>query len=157
MTDAADRIPVDEQYLRALGRATYNFAYLERGIIWLGEIIQPGFLETSKKRTARKIAKKFRTAVGKRPNDTMDLQAIIDLASSFEKIVMDCNRLMHGNPFTAKGGSQWLRYDGRHGLKTWTPELICEFASQSAKAGIEASRLLHNDRFNNSERQRYGQ
>ena len=33
MTEQSERIPAAEDYLRALGRATYNFAYLEWGVI----------------------------------------------------------------------------------------------------------------------------
>jgi hypothetical protein len=44
MTLIPERIPADDRYLRDLGRATYNFAYLEWGVIWIGEKLDPGFL-----------------------------------------------------------------------------------------------------------------
>ena len=38
------RIPVEQSYLSAVGRATYNFAYLEWGIVWIVEKLRPGYL-----------------------------------------------------------------------------------------------------------------
>ena len=35
MKDQAERNPVADNYLRAIGRAIDNFAYLEWSIIWL--------------------------------------------------------------------------------------------------------------------------
>lgn len=142
MTNQAERIPVEDRCLRALGRATYNFAYLEWGIVWLTETIQFGFLNEVHQLTAGQIASRFSQAVGKLA-DNPDKVALQSLATSFTKLVEDRNRLMHGNPFTATGGEQRLLYDGKHGRKDWTFHLIEEFSEKTATAGIEAGRLLH--------------
>lgn len=143
MANQAERIPVDDRYIRALGRATYNFAYLEWGIVWLTETIQVGFLNEVRKLTAGQIANRFRQAVGTLGDNNSDKVALELLASIFAELVEDRNRLMHGNPFTATGSEQRLLYDGKHGRKDWTIQLIEDFSERAATASIEAGRLLH--------------
>lgn len=143
MANQAERIPVDDQYLRSLGRATYNFAYLEWGIVWLTETIQFGFLTEVHKLTAGQIANRFSKAVGNLADEVPDKQALQSLSSSFTDLVEDRNRLMHGNPFTATGGEQRLLYDGKHGRKDWTIQSVDDFSEKTATASIEAGRLLH--------------
>jgi hypothetical protein len=146
MANEADRIPVEDRYLHALGRATYNFAYLEWGIVWLTETIEVGFLNEVRNLTAGQIAKRFSQSLGQLASKDPDKAPLQELASLFERLVEDRNRLMHGNPFTAAGGEQRLLYDGKHGRKDWTIELIGAFSDQTAAASIEAGRLLHGGR-----------
>lgn len=143
MANQAERIPVDDDYLLALGRAAYNFAYLEWGIVWLTETIKVGFLNEVRQLTAGQIANRFSQAVGNLADDDPNKLALRSLAWSFTYLVEDRNSLMHANPFTAKGVEQRLLYDGRQGRKDWTIQLIDEFSDQTATASIEAGRLLH--------------
>ena len=143
MNDQSERIPVGDLYLRALGRATYNFVYLEWGIVWLTETLEPGFLHTATTLTAGQIAGRFTSAIMRLPDSDPDKEALVHLATSFGTLVEDRNRLMHGTPFTAPGGEQRLMYDGKHGRKDWTIELIAEFSSVVAAASIRASELRH--------------
>ena len=147
MSQPRERIPVGSNYINALGGATYNFAYLEWGIICLHETIHRGFLIKSKNLTAGQIAKSFLQAVERLAPSDHDKAALEDLATSFDELVVDRNRLMHGNPFTASGGEQRLAYDGKHGRKDWTPALIDEFSDELAKNSIEAGRILHGGRY----------
>ena len=147
MANQAERIPAEDRYLRGLGRATYNFAYLEWGIVWLTETIDVGFLSEVRKLTAGLIATRFSRAVDDLANQDPDKAALQLLASSFTDLVEDRNKLMHGNPFTAAEGEQRLLYEGRHGRKDWTIQLIDDFSEQTATASIEAGRLLHGGRF----------
>jgi len=117
MNQPRERIPVADVYLLALGRATYNFAYLEWGIVWLVETIDHGFLETSRRLTAGRIAARFLEAVGRIGPNYADRPALLALGEEFRAFVDERNRLMHGNPFTATGGEQRLLYDGKHGRK----------------------------------------
>ena len=117
MTEEAERIPVAENYLRALGRAAYNFAYLEWGAIWLTETLQLGFLKRASTMTAGQIADHFTNAgkvLDEIEPDEVPLRA---LATDFVQILADRNSLIHGNPFTAQTGEQRLLYDGRHGRR----------------------------------------
>ena len=146
MTEQAERIPVAEDYLRALGRATYNFAYLEWGIIWITETLQFGFLEKASNMTAGQIADNFLKAVEGLDDTEPDKAPLQALATNFVQIVADRNRLMHGNPHTAQTGEQRILYDGRHGRTDWTIDSITQFSSHAATASIEAGDLLHNGR-----------
>ena len=65
-------------------------------------------------------------------------------ARNFSNLVLNRNRLMHGNPHTALSGEQRLLYDGKHGRKDCTIDSMTDFSSRTATASIEAGELLHN-------------
>lgn len=144
MTEQSKRIPVAEDYLIALGRATYNFAYLEWDVICLTETLQPGFLYSASTLTAGEIAKKFSSAIGNLDKSDPDRTRFEKLARDFTELVNDRNSLMHGNPHTSVGGEQRLLYAGKHGNKDWTIGLMKDFSSRTATASIGAEELLHN-------------
>ena len=146
MTEQSERIPVAEDYLRALGRAAYNFAYLEWGVIWLTETLQSGFLKKASTMTAGQIANCFSKAVEILDDTEPDKVPLRSLATDFVQIVADRNSLMHGNPHTAQTGEQRLLYDGRHGRRDWTIGSITQFSSRAATASVEAGVMLHNGR-----------
>ena len=146
MPELSERIPVAEDYLLALGRATYNFSYLEWGIIWLTETLHPGFLQTSLTLTAGNVAETFASVVEKLDKDDADKMKLKTLAKDFRELATNRNRLMHGNPYTALSGEQRLLYDGRHGRKDWTIDSMEEFSTRTAAASIEAGNLLNNGR-----------
>lgn len=146
LTEHPKRIPVAEDYLSALGRATYNFSYLEWGIIWLMETLQLGFLNLASTMTAGNIADKFSSAVEKLDKTDPDRTRLELLACNFSDLVPVRNSLMHGNPHTALGGEQRLLYDGKHGRKDWTINSMKDFSSRTATVSIEAGELLHNGR-----------
>lgn len=147
MSPIRESIPARDDYLRELGRATYNFAYLEWGIIWLTETLEPGFLSIAQTLTAGIIAQRFADAVTKVPASVGDQSELENLARNFREMVVERNRLFHGNPFTAKNGEQRLLYSGKHGRKEWTENLIQQFSDVAATLGAEASRLLHGGRY----------
>ena len=120
MAASSESIPANDQYLRELGRATYNFAYLEWAVVWLTETTEPGFLSEATTLTAGHIAKKFTNAVEKVPASDQDKIELADLARRFGELVEERNRLIHGNPYTAETGEQRLLYSGKHGGKDWT-------------------------------------
>lgn len=147
MAPIRESIPARDQYLRELGRATYNFAYLEWGIVWLTETLEPGFLSISQTLTAGQLAQKFTDAVERVPASDGDQPELADLARNFRELVKERNRLIHGNPFTAESGEQRLLYSGKHGRKDWTEELIQRFSDVTATLGSRAGRLLHGGRY----------
>ena len=146
MTEQLERIPVAEDYLSALGRATYNFSYLEWGIIWITETLQPGFLQMASTMTARNISEKFSSVVKRLDKTDPDGTRLQTLARNFRDLVPDRDRLMHGNPYTALSGEQRLLYDGKHGRKDWTIDSMKDFSSRTATESIEVGKLLHNGR-----------
>lgn len=146
MAPVRGNIPAKGRYLTELGRATYNFAYLEWGIVWLTETLEPGFLRRAHKMTAGEIAQGFVKAVARLPATEPDLPELTELAASFPGLVQERNRLIHGNPVTADNGEQRLLYSGKHGRKDWTEELMQQFSDDAAKLGSDAGRLLHGGR-----------
>ena len=134
------RVPVAEGYVRALGRAAYNFSYLEWGIVWLAETIGPGFLTRVSGMTAGTIAREFEKLSGSCGDSDSD--ALRALASTFGGLVKDRNALLHGVPYTAQGGEQRLRHLGPESTRDWTEALILEAAQRFEAAALEANRLL---------------
>ena len=146
MAEQSARIPVADDYLYALGRAIYNFSYLEWGIVWLTETLQPGILHSASTMTAGCIAKKFSRAAKNLDETDPDRIFLKNLASKFSCLVHKRNSLVHGNPHTALNGEQRLLYDGRHGRRDWTINSMEKFSICTATAGIEAGELLNNGR-----------
>ena len=147
MAPVRENIQAKDEYLRELGRAAYNFAYLEWGIVWLAETLEPGLLVDAQALTAGQIARRFLTAVESIPATERDLPELTELARNFVGLVEERNRLLHGNPFTADNGEQRLLYSGKHGRKDWTEELMQQFSDDAATLGSEAGRLLHGGRY----------
>lgn len=138
-----NQIPVENDYLLALGRAAYNFAYLEWGIIHLADQYTQGFLELSHTLTAGQISRQFGEIVIRMPDDFEQKTEVEEVATQFGSLVVNRNKLMHGNPFSADGGEQRLTYAGRHGPKDWTIEEINTFSDQTAELSIAVVRLIH--------------
>jgi hypothetical protein len=139
------KIPAGQSYLSALGRATYNFAYLEWGIVWIVEKLRPGYINKVRGKTAGDIAKEFKkAAVGAAIPDPQLKSRIVALASSFEVLVCRRNKLVHGNPMTATGGEQRLLYSGKSATFEWSESDILDAARDFESAAIEANDIFHN-------------
>jgi hypothetical protein len=147
MAPVRENIPAKDQYLRELGRATYNFTYVEWGIVWLTETLEPGFLRDAETLTAGQIARRFSSAVERVPATEPDQPELTELVRRFLELVEERNRLIHGNPFTADNGDQRLLYTGRHGRRDWTEEHMQQFSDDAATLGSVAGRLLHGGRY----------
>lgn len=141
------RIPVEDEYLIALGRATYNFTYLEWGIVWLTEILNPGFLARAESMTAGQIAREFEQQVDKLDENIQDKNYLNQLASTFLNLKNKRNELLHGNPYTAENGEQRLLYSSASTRQDWTISEIVEVARSFEDAAIKAGSLLHNGRY----------
>lgn len=139
------RIPVAPDYVAALGRAAYNFSYLEWGVVWLTETLSPDFLKKVGGMTAGMIAREFETLANACSDpDAGELQS---LASKFKSLVTDRNALLHGVPFTGSDGEQRLLHIGASGRRDWTVEAIGNAGGQFEEAAIHANRLLHAGRY----------
>jgi hypothetical protein len=144
--DYQPRVPVADLYVSALGRATYNFTYLEWGIVWLAETMQPEFIGAVGSLTAGQIASKFEKFVDNLTDAESNYTRLKALAAEFIKLVGQRNKLMHSKPFTAEGGEQRLLYDGKSGRQDWSIEDIIGAARSFEVAAIEAGYLLHDGR-----------
>ncbi|GAB3672242.1 hypothetical protein [Salinisphaera aquimarina] len=109
MSDDRKRIPVDTEYVNALGLAVYTFARLEWQVAWCSEKIKPGALQkiTSEELTAGKIAKHFANLVRNMPKSGARNE-LSELAKEFTYLVDQRNEIVHGKPCTAPDGKQRL-------------------------------------------------
>lgn len=137
------RIQLEDDYAMALGRAAYNFAYLEWGVSWIVECFEPGSLDKLRRETSGYTAKEFARLMNALPEEAADRAELVAAAESFKKLVNDRNALFHGAPYTAKGGAQQLQHNGRHGRRNWTESAIVDLALAFEDLAIEVCRLLH--------------
>ncbi len=56
MKDDRLRVPIDNAYVEALGRATYVFATLEWNAVWCCERMEADYIRKLSRKTAGKIA-----------------------------------------------------------------------------------------------------
>lgn len=136
---------VEQEYLIALGRATYNFALLEHNMRWLGEVLQPGFLAETKGMTAGHLSQKLINLC--RSAEADDADQLDSLSQDFEQLCKERNGLLHGTPITAHSGEQRLEYDGKSGAFSWSIERIYEFASDSANLSSKWNDVFHTGRY----------
>jgi hypothetical protein len=113
MTDERKRVPIDPEYISALGLATYAFARCEWQVVWCSEKILPGSITkiVSKEMTAGMIGKHFSDLVKNMPK-SKEREALSSLASKFLDLVNERNRIIHGKPCTAPTGEQRLSGNG---------------------------------------------
>ena len=140
------RIPIADSYAAAMGRAGYNFAYLEWGIVWLCETLDRGFINTVDDLTAGQIARHFDEVVKGLPAGASDKERLETLSGSFIDLVKERNGLMHGRPFTGEGGEQRLLYRGKGQYKDWTVDCIIDAARAYEVTAIEVGYLLDGGR-----------
>lgn len=143
MTEYSPRIPVPEPYVTMFGRAAYNFAYLEHGIVWIGETLSRGFIDNSYKCTSLQIAKLLVPVVAQLDGSHPLKSRLEVLAQHFVELAGKRNELLHARPYTVTGGEQRLAYRGRSGQSDWPIDLVREAARAFEEAAIQASDLLH--------------
>jgi hypothetical protein len=158
------RIPVDNSYLLALGRATYYFSYLEWGIIYLIEKIKPGYVQESQgfvdkieAKTSGVIAKDFKECLKKYPQTDLSFQnKLQDIANTFSTLVANKrNPIIHGSPRTDQNGKQGLLYhnpgnrgkEGKPVWVEWSEAEILDAALEFQELAIEVNNLFHNSTF----------
>lgn len=113
MSDERKLVPVDPEYISALGLATYAFARCEWQVVWCSEKILPGSVTkiVSEEMTAGKIGKHFANLVRNMPK-SKERETLSLLASEFLALVDERNRIIHGKPCTAPTGKQRLSGNG---------------------------------------------
>ena len=109
------RVPFDPDYVELLGKAVYLFAYYEWIIIYLIEVLAPGFLQTYSRGKqplpSGEVGKRFTSAIGSSRVMAPDhLNELHDCATEFQKLVDRRNALVHAHPITDTDGNQILHY-----------------------------------------------
>ncbi|MDO9078376.1 MAG: hypothetical protein Q7U72_13135 [Brevundimonas sp.] len=141
--DYQPRIPVADDYLAALGRAAYNFTYLEWCVIWTAEDLSPGFLTEAAALTAGQIADRLTHFVHKLDAAHPAKGRLLPAAAAFKTQTVTRNQLLHSNPHTAAGGEQRLSYSGKAGRKDWPRADILAAAQEFELLAIEINDVFH--------------
>ncbi len=105
MSEPRFRVPIEDDYATAVGRAAYIFAYLEWQVVWCAEKLQPGFLANLGIKTAGQIGIEFEQLTLAVADDALKL-AMHPLAQEFRSLVRERNSLLHGKPGTVSGSGQ---------------------------------------------------
>lgn len=138
------RIPADDIYLRSVGRAFYNFTYLEWVVVWtIVKLSADGFGSVPRGETATVIAKALHRAI-----DTTTPPLSVPLRKKLAKFhemyveaIRSRNRLLHAHPYTAPDGAQQL---GGGGVE-WPVQAVDEAAQLFERAALEGNALFHGE------------
>jgi hypothetical protein len=138
MKDDRLRAPVEDSYIKAIGRASYCFARLEWVAAHCGEKVQPGYIATVGRKTAGQIASDVVMIAGTVTDATRRMR-FESAANSFRALVTGRNDLMHANPGTDPSGDPRLF---RHGA-IWSMLELETLADDFATCEIELGELYH--------------
>lgn len=141
------RVPIDDEYLHALGLALYGFARLEWDAVYVAQRIgehghnptaTPGYISTIAKKTAGNIARDL-TDLAAGISDTALRQQVEAPAARFKELVERRNALMHANPGTSENRAQRLfRYDDE-----WTIADVNDLADDFTECSLLLNHLVH--------------
>ena len=110
------RVPLDDDYVKLVGRAVYLFSYYEWAIIYVVERLEPGFVgEYCRKHwrgmTSGAVSTRFMDAVERYAGDNgVENTELKCCWLTFEHLVQKRNALIHAHPITDDGGAQILNY-----------------------------------------------
>jgi hypothetical protein len=145
-----ERIPADPIYLQALGRAFYNFVYLEEIVFhMIGRLHRKGYDAVGDLDTAGQIAKTLGTSINRAelPIELRDrlseFQEQFRLATKHER-----NDLLHSRPYSTPSGEQRLSRRNPAIPSTniyWPLERVHEAAELFARLAIEGSSIFHDE------------
>ena len=139
MQDDRLRVPIDAPYLHAVGLAMICFARLEWDAVWCGEKIQPGYMQTVRKKTAGDIARDLITQAATHADPSV-VTSLGAGGAEFKRLVNVRNDIVHANPGTSTSGEQRLFRSG----KEWTIAMI----DDAADAFVAAGTVLHHHHHN---------
>ena len=136
------RIPADDEYLFKLGRAFYNYTYLEAIVVQtIAKVSVNGFESVPKGKPAGAIAKALKEAV-----DTAEpalpaplVKSLKDFRTHFATAIRWRNKLLHAHPYTTPDDQQRLM-GGDH---SWPFEQVDQAAQFFEEAAIEGSDIYH--------------
>ena len=138
------RIPADSDYLNAVGRAFYNFTYLEWGVVWtIVKLSADGFGSVPRGKPASDIAKALIKAIAATEPPLPDKlrRDLVKFHESYLAAIGRRNTLLHAHPYTAPDGSQQL---GGGGVD-WPVEVVDEAAKFFEDAAITGNAIFHGE------------
>jgi hypothetical protein len=133
-----DRFPCGEAYLRALGRAVYNFSVLEYSVVWVIELIEPGYMKTYQvgKKTAGTVARDFKENIKKLPSGPIRAK-LEGLTARFRQLAIDRNDLLHANPAAIPNGDSHLIKANTTRFIAWAEPHVVATATKFQDAAID--------------------
>jgi hypothetical protein len=138
------RVPVEADYVAAIGLFTYAFARLEWDAIWCCERMKPGYIHDLAKKTAGKIAHDLLTLFEKHPDPAIR-EVGLPAAMVFTGMVEIRNSLVHGKPFTA-GDEKRSQRLSRHGYNEgWTIDTINVATDSFVRAAGNLNHMLYHE------------
>ncbi len=138
------RIPADPAYVQAIGRAFYNFTYLEWVVVWtIVKLSRDGFGSVPQREPASKIAAALIKAIQNTspPLPSPLRKRLVKFHGLYVSAIRTRNKLLHSHPYTAPGGLQQL---GGGGLE-WPIEAVDEAAKDYEDAAIEGISIFHGE------------
>lgn len=141
------RVPIDDLYLIALGRALYCFSSLEwMAVYCIQKIAEQGhnpavtrhYVETVAAKTAGQIARDFKDAADGIIYPALKL-AVQPAADRFRALVQRRNDLMHANPGIALSGDQRLFRKGAE----WTIPAIEDLSDKFTECSLTLNDLYY--------------
>lgn len=138
------RIPADSDYLHTVGRAFYNFTYLEWVVVWtIAKLSADGFRSVPRGQTASHIAKALINAIDTAEPPLPDKLRcdLVKFHESYLVAIARRNKLLHAHPYTAADGTQQL---GSEGIE-WPTDVVDEAAKLFEDAAIAGNAIFHGD------------
>ena len=136
------RIPADPAYLQAVGRAFYNFTYLEWIVVWtIVKLSSDGFGSVPKGKPSGYIASALIKAIDATapPLSSGLRKSLAKFHRNFLAAIDSRNKLLHAHPYTAPGGMQQL---GGAGIE-WPLEEVIATAKQFEAIAIEGNAIFY--------------
>lgn len=138
------RIPAEDGYIFSIGRAFYNYTYLEWGVIWtIAKLSSGGMTAVPKGETAKVIATALIRAIeNTEPPLPKQLRfELVKFHEAFLEAIRRRNKLLHAHPYTAPGGDQQL---GGGGFE-WPVSAVDETAIFFEETAISGNAIFHGD------------
>jgi hypothetical protein len=144
---------IGDNHLRLLGAAVWTYKILEWEIVYLTNVLEPGYVSNSHDQTGEKFARDFAAAVEKfAPRLNLDLSSRLKaLADDFSKLVERYAALGFARPCSVDDENT-LSYAGAHLQRpgtsiVWNEATIAQMAQDFEKAAREANNLQWRSRF----------
>lgn len=143
--DYEPRIPAKPVYLQALGRAFYNFTYLEWTVVWTIVKLSPdAFGGVPRGEGAGAIARALVRGIDETdpplPNDLR--RRLVKFHEAYLEAKRQRDKLLHAHPYTAASGKQQLSSGSN---LEWPIEKVYEAAKLFEDAAIMGNEIFHGD------------
>lgn len=136
------RIPADPDYLLSVGRAFYNFTYLEWIVMWtIAKLSADGFKSVPRGETASRIAKALSGAINATTPPLPDSlkSDLVEFHRRFLNAIKKRNKLLHAHPYTTASGAQQLSTREQR----WSVESVDDAAQFFENAALFGNGVFH--------------